>query len=178
MMQVLSVEHLSCAEALAIRRHLRTLRSKAPSSERSRTFRAWLVGHGGKYISDNDIIILAAFLQLLRWYHRLLSTMLSSSLVQVDLGTVRCSATGELLHIAAVPCGHSTSGQPLFHSLSHELGHKAQVEDSAELKWQHGTVLPRIFVTERLPLFLDAAQDFGELFACKVGDMCLLWYCA
>jgi hypothetical protein len=176
-MQVLSIEHMACAEALALRRHLQSLQHKAPASERSRTFRTWLLAHGGKHISDGDLPMLTAFLQLLRWYHRTLCTMKTSMLVSVDLGTVRCVSSGELLHIAAVPCGIHADGQLLFHSLSHTLENAAHSVDSLERKREEGLPPPRISVTERLPLLLDAAQDFGSLFAFKVGRMtcCLVF---
>jgi hypothetical protein len=170
-MQVLSIEHMACAEALALRRHLQSLQRKAPASGRARTFRTWLLAHGGKHISEGDLPMLTAFLQLLRWYHRTLCTMKTSTLVPVDLGTVCCSTTGELLHLAAVPCGVREDGQLLFHSLSHMLEHAAHSVGSLKQKWQDGLPPLRISVTERLPLLLDAAQDFGTLFASKVGKI-------
>jgi hypothetical protein len=123
----MSIEHLACAEAEALRRRL--LASYTAAQENSTapatTFSEWLRVHAAARIGASHAPLIVTFCQLVRWYHRCLCALAARrdcQPVATCLGIVKCQHTGELLHLAAVARGAGADGSLVFASLGHAGG--------------------------------------------------------
>ena len=135
--QIVSIEHLACADALELHQQLlQSFRASASSAldradggaqpaRPEAAFKAWLCIRGAVTVmKEHKVQLVVAFCQLMRWYHRCLSVLHlcgDCSMRCVELGIVKCQHTGELLHLAAVAEGVGADGCWQFASLGDAL---------------------------------------------------------
>lgn len=165
-MQILSIEHLACAECLALQRRLEQAHTAAAASGAAHSsFATWLREHGASQVPAACVPLVVTFCRFMRWYHQRLVDLHMRANAQclcVELGIVKCEHTGELLHIAAVAEGVGADGCLAFASLSH-----AQSSNRAGA----GTVLA-VRITERFGRLAQLARGLIGLCAQQVRSVC------